>query len=93
VNEPARAAPSEAEAAAALEREVDEAVAICNGDVRAALRAALVASAFLDEELERLAQAVSVGFMRGKFPAARRASDKVDDWREISSATDTTKLP
>jgi hypothetical protein len=86
VNEPARAAPTEAEAAAALEREVDEAIVICDGDVRAALRAALVANAFLDADLERLIQAVSVGLMRGKFPATRRASEKVDDWREISSA-------
>jgi hypothetical protein len=92
VNEPAGAAPTEAAAAAALEREVDEAIAICDGDVRAALRAALVANAFLDGELERMDRAVSVGFMRGKISTARKASEKVDDWREISSADDS-KFP
>jgi hypothetical protein len=88
----ANAAPNETEAVTALERGVDDAIAICGGDVRAALRAALVANAFLDAELERLVRAVSVGFMRRKFPAVRRASEKQDDWREISSATDPVKL-
>jgi hypothetical protein len=93
VNETARATPTEAEAAAALEREVDYAIAICDGDVRAALRSTLVANAFLDAELERLVQVVSVGFTRGKISIGREASEKLDDWREISSATDSAKLP
>jgi hypothetical protein len=66
-----------------LELAVEEAIALCDGDVRAALRAALVANSFLTTELERLSQAVSFGFMRGRS-AARRASEQVEDWREIS---------
>ena len=67
-----------------LELAVEEAIALCDGDVCAALRAALVANSFLTAEVERLAQAVSFGFTRGRS-AARRGSEKVDDWREISS--------
>jgi hypothetical protein len=63
---------------------VEEAIALCDGDVHAALRAALIANSFLAAEVERLTQAVSYGFMRGRS-AARRASVKLDDWREISS--------
>jgi hypothetical protein len=67
-----------------LEFAVEEAIALCDGDVRAALRAALVANSFLTAEVERLAQAVSFGFTPGRS-AARRASGKVDNWREMSS--------
>ena len=34
----------------ALEQEVDSAIAVCDGDVRAALRATLIANAYLDAE-------------------------------------------
>jgi hypothetical protein len=84
VNEPAPA-PLELSATESLDREVDEVIAICGGDVRAALRATLLANSFLTAEVERLAHAVSFGFMRGRTSAARRASEKRDDWREISS--------
>jgi hypothetical protein len=67
-----------------LELAVEEAIALCDGDVRAALRAALVANSFLTAEVEWLAQAVSFGFTRGRS-AVRRASEQVEDWREISS--------
>jgi hypothetical protein len=69
-----------------LETAVQEAIAVCDGDVYAALRAALVANSFLLAEVERLTQAVSYGFVRGRS-AARRASEKLDDWREISSGS------
>jgi len=68
-----------------LEFAVREAIALCDGDVRAALRAALVANSFLMAEMEQLNRAVSFGFTRGRSPA-RSASDKLDDWREISSS-------
>ncbi len=67
-----------------LELAVEEAIALCDSDVRAALRAALVANSFLTAEVQRLTQAVSFGFIRGRS-TARRASEKMDDWREISS--------
>jgi hypothetical protein len=72
-----------------LDVALEQAVAICDGDVRAALRAALVANSFLTAEVERLTaeverltRAVSFGFLRKK--PARRASEKLDEWREIS---------
>jgi hypothetical protein len=72
-------------AAEELEREVDEAIALCGSDVRAALRATLVANAFLDVEVERLTRAVPRGFTRSKMRPPRQASETLDDWRKISS--------
>ena len=65
MNAPGRSSESETEIAVPLEAEVDEAIAICGGDVRAALRATLVANAYLEAELERLTEAISTGFARG----------------------------
>jgi hypothetical protein len=48
-----------------LETAVDKAIRICGGDVRAALRATLVAISFLEDEVERLTEAISTGFARG----------------------------
>jgi hypothetical protein len=64
-----------------LELAVEEAIVLCDGDMRAA---PLVANSFLTAEVERLSQAVSFGFIRRRS-SARRASEKMDDWREISS--------
>jgi hypothetical protein len=64
---PGRSNESEAEIAVALEAEVDEAIAICGGDMRAALRATLIANAYLEAELERLTEAISTGFARGRM--------------------------
>ncbi len=58
---------AEADAAALLEAEVEEAIALCSGDVRAALRATLIANAYLESELERLTEAISTGFARGRM--------------------------
>ena len=58
---------SKADAAASIEAEVDEAIAVCGGDARAALRAALVANAYLEAEVERLTKAISTGFARGQL--------------------------
>jgi hypothetical protein len=73
VNAAARSSESEAEIAASLEAEIDEAIATCGGDVRAALRATLIANAYLETELERLTEAISTGFARGRMrkPAQR----------------------
>jgi len=46
MTEPAEEAPD------ALESDVDAAIALCDGDVRAALRAALLYNQFLEHELE-----------------------------------------
>jgi hypothetical protein len=50
-----------------IEQAADEAIAICDGDMRAALRAALLANTFLESENERLKQAVSAGYTRRKM--------------------------
>ena len=65
-----------------LERDVDQAIALCGGDMRAALRAILLANAFLEAEIERLTCSVSIGFTRGKMSPFRRASETLDEWRE-----------
>jgi hypothetical protein len=77
-------ASREAEPAETLEQEVDQAIEACDGDIRSALRAALVANSFLLGEIEQLMRAVSRGFTRGQSPN-RNASEMLDRWREISA--------
>jgi hypothetical protein len=67
VNASERSREPDADAAALLEAEVDEAIAICGGDIRAALRATLVANAYLEAEVERLTEAISTGFARSRI--------------------------
>jgi hypothetical protein len=67
-----------------IESSVDAAIAICDGDVRAALRAALVYNEFLERKLDEFRTMISAGFTRGRISPARRASEKLDEWREIS---------
>jgi hypothetical protein len=67
VNAAARCSEPQADIAVSLEAEVDQAIATCGGDVRAALRATLVANAYLEAELERLTEAMSTGFTRGRM--------------------------
>jgi hypothetical protein len=66
MNASKRSTEPEPSAAAFVEAEVDEAVATCGGDARAALRATLVANAYLEAEVERLTEAISNGFARGR---------------------------
>ena len=69
MNASACSTESEADAddAALLEAEVEDAIALCGGDVRAALRATLIANAYLESEVERLTEAISTGFARGRM--------------------------
>jgi hypothetical protein len=50
-----------------LETEVEEAIALCRGDVRNALRITLIANAFLEAEIDRLNAQISTGFARGRI--------------------------
>ena len=50
-----------------LEAAADQALAICGGDARDAIKALIVASHFLETELEKLHAAVSTGYARGKL--------------------------
>jgi hypothetical protein len=66
VNASERSTEPEGDAAALLEADVDAAIAICGGDPRAALRATLVANAYLEAEVERLTT-ISTGLARGRI--------------------------
>ena len=50
-----------------LEAAVDEAIAVCDGDPRAAVRALIVANNLLESEMADLKKAVSHAYMRGRF--------------------------
>jgi hypothetical protein len=50
-----------------LEAAVDEAIAACDGDKRAAIRALIVANNFLECEVSELMKAVSHAYTRGRF--------------------------
>ena len=50
-----------------LEAAVDEAIATCGGDTRAAVRALIVANNFLESEMAELKKAVSHAYTRGRF--------------------------
>ena len=50
-----------------LELAVDEAIAACDGDLRATIRALIVANNFLESEVSELMKAVSHAYARGRF--------------------------
>jgi hypothetical protein len=50
-----------------LESEVDEAIATCDGDLRATIRALIVANKYLECEIAELMKAVSHAYVRGRF--------------------------
>jgi hypothetical protein len=50
-----------------LEAAADQAIAVCDGDAREAIKALIVANHFLETELEKLSAAVSTGYARGKL--------------------------
>jgi hypothetical protein len=50
-----------------LEAQVDEAIAACGGDLRATIRALIVANKYLESEVSELMKAVSHAYVRGRF--------------------------
>jgi len=50
-----------------LEASVDQAIAACGGDVRATIRALIVANEYLESEVGELMKAVSQAYARGRF--------------------------
>jgi hypothetical protein len=50
-----------------LEAAVDQAIAACDGDMRSAIRALIVANEYLESEVNELMKAVSHAYVRGKF--------------------------
>ena len=52
-----------------LEAAVDQAISACGGDVRATIRALIVANDYLETEVGELMKAVSRAYARGRFKA------------------------
>jgi hypothetical protein len=50
-----------------LDAAVEQAIAVCDGDMRAAIRALIVANNFLESEISELKKAVSRAYTRGRF--------------------------
>jgi hypothetical protein len=50
-----------------LEAAVDQAIAVCDGDARAAVRALILANNHLESEIAELMKAVSRAYVRGRF--------------------------
>jgi len=50
-----------------LEVAVDQAIAVCDGDQRAAVRALIVANNVLESEIADLKKAISHAYVRGRF--------------------------
>lgn len=49
------------------EAAVNQAIAVCDGDMREAIRALIVANNFLESEISELKKAVSHAYTRGRF--------------------------
>jgi hypothetical protein len=50
-----------------LEADIDQAIAACGGDLRATIRALIVANNYLESEVSELMKAVSHAYVRGRF--------------------------
>ena len=50
-----------------LETAVDQAISACGGDLRATIRALIVANDYLESEVGELMKAVSRAYVRGRF--------------------------
>jgi hypothetical protein len=71
-----------------LEAATDQAIALCGGDARNAVKALIVANEFLEAQVRELQAAVSNGYARGKFePVPRDRKDWYDSvgepWPEL----------
>jgi hypothetical protein len=64
---PPDAAPNPQADADQLEAATDRAIAACDGNVRDAVKALIVANEFLETEVCELMQAVSHAYARGRF--------------------------
>ena len=50
-----------------LETAVDQAISACGGDLRATIRALILANEYLESEVGELMKAVSRAYVRGRF--------------------------
>lgn len=60
-------APNPQAVADRLEDAADEAIAVCGGNARDALKSLIVANGYLEAEVRELRAAVSSGYARGRF--------------------------
>ncbi len=60
-------APPTPQGADELEFAVDQAIAACDGNMRSAIRALIVANDYLEAEVGELMKAVSHAYRRGRF--------------------------
>jgi hypothetical protein len=60
-----------------LEAAADQAIAACDGDAREAVKALIVANAFLETDLEKLRAAVSTGYARGGYSSRYRPTARI----------------
>jgi hypothetical protein len=56
-----------AQGADELATAIDQAIATCGGDLRATIRALIVANNYLESEVGELMKAVSHAYVRGRF--------------------------
>ncbi len=77
MSEPAVKAPQSG-STAQLDAEIEEAIALCGGDVRAALRATLMANSYLQGEVDRLEAAASPGFARRRRQRVSKAPEDAE---------------
>lgn len=63
---PSEPAPAERSPFDVSEQEVDQALAACDGDPRATIRALLVGQAYLEHQMSRLKADISAGFQRSR---------------------------
>jgi hypothetical protein len=54
-----------------IEASVDAAIAACDGNPRATVRALLLVNAYLEAELDRLGELISPGYARGRIRSER----------------------
>jgi FAD/FMN-containing dehydrogenase len=64
---PVRPQGDEQDSDGELDAAIDQAIAACGGDLRAAIGALIVANNYLEAEVEELMKAVSRAFVRGRF--------------------------
>ncbi len=50
-----------------LDAAVDQAIAACDGDLRATIRALVITNNFLESEVSELMKAISHAYTRGRF--------------------------
>ena len=89
----AEAQPTEQPPINDIEADVTAAITLCDGDVRAALAAALVYNKFLEQKLDKFRGMISTGYTRQRLTPAAGASDRLDYWREISQGLHDDEPP